>query len=92
MISRCTLDLSTYRHEETHELWVDLEGGAGKLHILLTITGRSSPELLNLTDLSNVRLEDEAELQRKFSARYYLVRRPCRTLQSRGLLVFITIS
>ena len=69
--------MSTYRHEETHELWVDLEGGAGKLHILLTITGRSSPELLNLTDLSNVRLEDEAELQRKFSARYYLVRRPC---------------
>ena len=67
---RCIIDLSKYRHEETHELWVDLEGGAGKLFLLMTITGRSSPELLNCTDLSTLRLEDESELKKKFSVRY----------------------
>ena len=62
------MDLSKYKHEETHELWLDLEEGAGKLFVLLTITGRSSPDLLNM-DLSTVRLEDEAALQRRYTWR-----------------------
>ena len=68
LLFRCNIDLSKYKHEETHELWLDLEERAGKLFLLLTITGRSSPDLLN-NDLSTFRLEDETALQRKFSWR-----------------------
>ena len=36
---RCSLDLSTLKSDLTHDLWLDLEGGAGKLHVLLTVSG-----------------------------------------------------
>jgi hypothetical protein len=38
---RCSLDLSTLEPEKTHELWLDLEDGAGKIFLLVTISGKS---------------------------------------------------
>jgi hypothetical protein len=35
------LDLSTLETEKTHELWIDLEDGAGKLFLLVTISGKT---------------------------------------------------
>ena len=35
----CSLDLSSLKSDLTHDLWLDLEGGAGRIHVLLTISG-----------------------------------------------------
>ena len=64
---RCSVDLSQLEHEETHDMWVDLEDGAGKIHLVLTITGRSSPELLNISDLTNYRHDDERAIMANYS-------------------------
>ena len=66
---RCSIDLSKLEHEETHDIWVELEDGAGRIHLLLTITGRSSTELLNITDLTNYRYDDEKTVQARYSQR-----------------------
>jgi hypothetical protein len=44
---RCSLDLSNLRHDFSHELWLDLEDGAGKLHLLVTISGLSQFESID---------------------------------------------
>jgi len=41
----------------THELWLDLEDGAGKIFLLVTISGKS--EGSDLTDGNGSRLTDE---------------------------------
>ena len=69
LFCRCSIDLSKREHEETHDIWVELEDGAGKLHLLFTITGRSSPELLNISDLANYRHDDERAMVAAYSWR-----------------------
>ena len=66
---RCSIDLSKLEHEETHDKWFELEDGAGKIHLLLTITGRRSNELLTITDLTNFRYDDERTLLSKYALR-----------------------
>ena len=66
---RCSIDLSKLEHEETHDIWVELEDGAGKIHLLLTITGRRSSELLSIQDLNNYRYDDENSLEAKYALR-----------------------
>ena len=66
---RCSIDLSTLEHEETHDKWVDLEDGAGKIHLLLTITGRRSSDLLSIPDLTNYRHDDESTLKSSYALR-----------------------
>ena len=57
-MGRCSIDLSKLEHELTHELWVDLEEGTGKLFLLLTISGRTNfgPPI---ADLDKFQLEDD---------------------------------
>ena len=50
-IFRCSLDLSTYTRDRTHDVWVDLEDGAGKLHLLISISGLTTFEPIQ--DLAN---------------------------------------
>ena len=66
---RCSIDLSKLEHEETHDKWFDLEDGAGKIHLLLTITGRRSSELLNIQDLTTYRYDDEKTLEAAYALR-----------------------
>ena len=66
---RCSIDLSKLEHEETHDTWVELEDGAGKVHLLLTITGRCSQELLNIPDLTNYRYDDEKTVEARYALR-----------------------
>ena len=66
---RCSIDLSTLEHEETHDKWVDLEDGAGKIHLLFTITGRRSSDLLSIPDLTNYRHDDESTLKSSYALR-----------------------
>ena len=54
---RCSLDLSTLEPETTHELWLDLEDGAGKIFLLVTISGKS--EGSDLTDQNGSKLTEE---------------------------------
>ena len=61
--------MSTLEHEETHDKWVDLEDGAGKIHLLLTITGRRSSDLLSIPDLTNYRHDDESTLKSSYALR-----------------------
>ena len=61
--------MSKLEHEETHDIWVELEDGAGKIHLLLTITGRRSSELLSIQDLNNYRYDDENSLEAKYALR-----------------------
>ena len=43
-MGRCSIDLAKLEHEHTHKLWVEVEEGEGKLHLLLTISGKSNSE------------------------------------------------
>ena len=43
-MGRCSVDLTDLKHETTHQLWVDVKDGEGKLHLLLTITGKANSE------------------------------------------------
>ncbi len=38
---RCSLDLSTLEVEVTHEVWLDIEDGDGRLFLLITLSGKS---------------------------------------------------
>ena len=66
---RCSIDLSKLEHEETHDKWFELEDGAGRIHLLLTITGRRSAELLNISDLTTYRYDDESTVESKYALR-----------------------
>ncbi|XP_056638791.1 multiple C2 and transmembrane domain-containing protein isoform X6 [Diorhabda sublineata] len=46
-IGRCVLDLTTYEREKTHNIWQELEDGAGSLHLLLTISGTTASETIS---------------------------------------------
>jgi len=35
------MDLSTLESEKTHEVWLDVEDGNGKLFLLITISGKT---------------------------------------------------
>ena len=63
-MGRCSIDLSKLEHELTHELWVDLEEGTGKLFLLLTISGRTNfgPPI---ADLDKFQLEDDDVAERR---------------------------
>jgi hypothetical protein len=63
-MGRCSIDLSKLEHELTHELWVDLEEGTGKLFLLLTISGRTNfgPPI---ADLDKFQLEDDGVAERR---------------------------
>ncbi|XP_017781614.1 PREDICTED: multiple C2 and transmembrane domain-containing protein 1 [Nicrophorus vespilloides] len=49
-IGRCVIDLSRLDRETTHNIWHELEDGAGTLHLLLTISGTTASE--TISDLS----------------------------------------
>ena len=38
-MGRCSVDLSSLERETTHQVWLNLEDGAGKLFLLITISG-----------------------------------------------------
>ena len=38
------MDLSEFPREKTHDLWTELLEGAGKVHLLLTISGTTAAE------------------------------------------------
>ena len=47
-LGRVELDLSQLSREVSHDLWRRLEDGKGSLHIILTITAITSPDLLSV--------------------------------------------
>ncbi len=38
------MNLLHLRRDRTHDLWLDLEEGAGQLHLLVTVSGLANPE------------------------------------------------
>ena len=62
---RCSLDLSTLEPEQTHELWLELEDGAGKIFLLVTISGKTYGS--DLSDESGSKISEE--LISKYSLR-----------------------
>ena len=50
-------------------MWVELSDGAGKIHLLLTITGRCSTELLGISDLTSYRYDDEKTIEARYASR-----------------------
>lgn len=68
MFFRCVLDLSNLDRERTHSLWVELEDGAGSLHLLLTISGTTASETISdLTTYEENQREREIVLSRYVS-------------------------
>lgn len=67
-MGRCSVDLSKLERETTHQLWVDLIEGTGKLFLLLTISG-----LTNVTapiaDLDKYQ-EDQDVVERRIKSFY----------------------
>ena len=57
--------MSTLEPEQTHELWLDLEDGAGKIFLLVTISGKTYGS--DLTDESSSKISEE--LVSKYSLR-----------------------
>ncbi len=44
---RCSLDLSNLKRDFSHDLWLELEDGAGKLHLLVTVSALSHFEAID---------------------------------------------
>ena len=82
-MGRCSVDLSKLEHEKTHQLWVDLEEGTGKLFLLLTISGRANFEA-PITDLDKFEDEDEDIVERR--ARSFALRNTIKDLNIVGHL------
>ena len=55
--------------EKTHELWLDLEDGAGKIFLLVTVSGKSQGSDLSEDDNSNL----TEELNERYSFKSSLV-------------------
>ena len=51
------MDLSKLEPEKTNELWLDLEDGAGKLFLLITISGKTHGT--DLTDENGSKITDK---------------------------------
>ncbi len=43
LISRCSVDVSSLRPDSTQDVWLDLQEGSGRIHLLLTLSGFSDP-------------------------------------------------
>ena len=82
-MGRCSVDLSKLDHEKTHQLWVDLEEGTGKLFLLLTISGRANFEP-PITDLDKFEDEDQDIVERR--ARSFALRNTIKDLNVVGHL------
>ncbi|XP_074027374.1 multiple C2 domain and transmembrane region protein isoform X2 [Leptinotarsa decemlineata] len=59
-IGRCVISLGHLEREKTHNIWQQLEDGAGSLHLLLTISGTTASE--TISDLTTYE-EDPREKQ-----------------------------
>ncbi len=68
-MGRCSIDLSKLEHEVTHQLWVNLEEGSGKLFLLVTISGRTHYTPF-VNDLSQHEEDEDVVSKRRKS--YYL--------------------
>ena len=63
---RCSVDLSALKRDFTHDLWVSLEDGAGRLHLLVSVSGLS--DLDPIHDLAALRpREVEADIERSMT-------------------------
>lgn len=48
---RCSVDLSVLTRDFSHDIWRELEDGAGRLHLLISVSGLTSDfESLETTD------------------------------------------
>ncbi|KAG1658742.1 Multiple C2 and transmembrane domain-containing protein [Nymphon striatum] len=56
IMGRCVIDLNKLQQEVTHCLWQDLEDGAGKLHLLITVTATKDEE--SVSNLDNFNIDD----------------------------------
>ncbi len=81
-MGRCSVDLSKLEHEITHQLWVDLNEGTGKLFLLLTISGRTNlaPPIPDLDKFE----EDQDLAQRRQNS--FLLRNTFKDLNTIGHL------
>ena len=43
LISRCSVDVSSLTPDSTQDVWLDLQEGSGRIHLLLTLSGFSDP-------------------------------------------------
>ena len=59
---RCSVDLSALKRDFTHDLWVSLEDGAGRLHLLVSVSGVSDIDPIHdLASISPRELEPDVE-------------------------------
>ncbi len=68
-MGRCSIDLAKLDHEVTHQLWVNLEEGSGKLLLLVTISGRThyTPYVPDLSQW-----EEDGEVLSNRKRKYFL--------------------
>ena len=82
-MGRCSVDLSKLEHEKTHQIWVDLEEGTGKLFLLVSISGRANFEP-HIPDLDKFEDEDQDIVERR--ARSFAMRNTLKDLNIVGHL------
>ena len=70
-IHRCSLDLSTLKRDVTHDLWLDLEGGAGRLHVLITISGLAQFDDIDAAADGAVGDKDQPAASKRYGVRAY---------------------
>ncbi|XP_023309871.1 multiple C2 and transmembrane domain-containing protein isoform X3 [Anoplophora glabripennis] len=65
-MGRCVINLTALEREKTHNIWQELEEGAGSLHLLLTISGTTASE--TISDLTTY--EENAREKQAVEDRY----------------------
>ncbi|XP_067136753.1 multiple C2 and transmembrane domain-containing protein-like isoform X5 [Centruroides vittatus] len=81
-MGRCTIDLSSLTPEKTHNIWQELEDGAGSIYLLITISGMHKPD--TVSDLTTYEFDPK---ERQFLINKYNIFKTFNNLGDVGHLV-----
>ncbi|XP_076054770.1 multiple C2 domain and transmembrane region protein isoform X2 [Oratosquilla oratoria] len=80
-MGRCNLELSQFEREQTHQIWAELEDGAGSIFLLFTISGTTSAETI-----SDLHTYQENPREAQTVRERYKIRRSLHSLRDIGFL------
>ncbi|KAF2356312.1 C2 domain [Trinorchestia longiramus] len=65
-MGKSILDLNEFDREKTHDIWTDLLDGAGKVHLLLTISGITTDNCISDLHAYRDSLQDQKEIEDRY--------------------------